>query len=145
MTGAAPRRGDRASVLVLVPAALLVVLVMASIAVDMSLVHLRRRQAHDLAAGAANDAAAAAADPGGLRQGDVFVDPERAQDVVDRVVAASTLAPELAAPPAVRVAGDVVVVEISLYADYVFAGVIPGAPDGTTVTAAASATLVAGP
>ena len=43
----------------LVPAGLLIVLVMASIAVDMSLVHLRQRQAYDLASAAANDAATA--------------------------------------------------------------------------------------
>ena len=66
---ARPRRhgGDRGSVLLLVPAAVLIVLVMASIAVDMSLVHLRQRQAHDLAAQAANDAATGAADQAALR------------------------------------------------------------------------------
>lgn len=139
------RREDRASVLVLAPAALLIVLVMASIVVDMSLVHLRRRQAHDLAAGAANDAVTAAADEGSLRAGGYRVDPDRAQQVVERIVAASDLAPDVAAPPTVHVTGDSVVVEVSLHADYIFAGVIPGTPDGATVTATASATAVAGP
>ena len=143
--GAPRRRVDRASVLLLVPAALLIVLVMASIAVDMSLVHLRRRQAYDLAAGAANDAVTAAADEGSLRAGGYRVDPDRAQQVVERIVAASDLAPDVAAPPTVRVTGDSVVVEVSLDADYIFAGVIPGTPDGTTVTASASATAAAGP
>jgi hypothetical protein len=143
--GAPRRRVDRASVLLLVPAALLIVLVMASIAVDMSLVHLRRRQAYDLAAGAANDAVTAAADEGSLRAGGYRVDPDRAQQVVERIVAASDLAPDVAAPPTVRVTGDSVAVEVSLYADYIFAGVIPGTPDGTTVTASASATAAAGP
>jgi hypothetical protein len=143
--GAPRRRVDRASVLLLVPAALLIVLVMASIAVDMSLVHLRRRQAYDLAAGAANDAVTAAADEGSLRAGGYRVDPDRAQQVVERIVAASDLAPDVAAPPTVRVTGDSVSVEVSLYADYIFAGVIPGTPDGTTVTASASATAAAGP
>ena len=143
--GAPRRRDDRASVLLLVPAALLIVLVMASIAVDMSLVHLRRRQAYDLAAGAANDAVTAAADEGSLRAGGYRVDPDRAQQVVERIVAASDLAPDVAAPPTVRVTGDSVAVEVSLYADYIFAGVIPGTPDGTTVTASASATAAAGP
>ena len=143
--GAPRRRVDRASVLLLVPAALLIVLVMASIAVDMSLVHLRRRQAYDLAAGAANDAVTAAADEGSLRAGGYQVDPDRAQQVVERIVAASDLAPDVAAPPTVRVTGDSVAVEVSLYADYIFAGVIPGTPDGTTVTASASATAAAGP
>lgn len=136
-------RNDRGSVLMLVPAGLLIVLVMASIVVDMSLVHLRQRQAHDLAAGAANDVATAAADQGALRAGDYRVDADRARDVVDRVVAASELARDVAGPPAVRVTGAGVEVEISLRADYVFAGVIPGTPDGTTVTATASATAPA--
>lgn len=143
---AAPRcRDERASVLLLVPAALLIVLVMASIAVDMSLVHLRRRQAHDLAAAAANDAVTAAADENSLRAGGYRVDPDRAQQVVARIIAASDLAPELATPPSVRITGDSLVVEVSLHADYIFAGVIPGTPDGTTVTATASATAAAGP
>jgi hypothetical protein len=51
----------------------------------------------------------------------------------------------VAAPPTVRVTGDSVAVEVSLYADYIFAGVIPGTRDGTTVTASASATAAAGP
>jgi hypothetical protein len=137
------RRDDRASVLMLVPAGLLIVLVMASIAVDMSLVHLRQRQAHDLASGAANDAATAAAHPSGLRRGDFVIDRAAAQRVVEQIVAASDLAPEVVGAPVVRATGDgAVEVEISLYADYVFAGVVPGAPDGTTVTAAASATAL---
>jgi hypothetical protein len=130
---------DRGSVLMLVPAGLLIVLVMASIAVDMALVQLRQRQAHDLAAGAANDAATAAADQAALRTGDVLVDGDRAQAVVAQIVAASELAPQVVGTPRVSVAGGRVEVEISLYADYIFAGVVPGSPDGLTVTATASA------
>jgi len=136
-------RGDRASVLILVPAAVLIVLVMASIAVDMALVQLRQRQAYDLAAGAANDAATAAADQGALRGGAYRVDPEAARRVVEQVVAASELAPEVVGAPAVRVTPEGVEVEVALYADYIFAGVVPGAPDGRTVRAAASATAEA--
>jgi hypothetical protein len=133
------RRSDRGSVLMLVPAGLLIVLVMASIAVDMSLVQLRQRQAHDLAAGAANDAVTAAADVREIRTGGYSVDPAAATAVVDRIVAASELAPEVVGRPVVRVTGNVVEVELSLYADYVFAGAVPGASDGVAVTARASA------
>jgi hypothetical protein len=105
----------------------------------MSLVQLRQRQAHDLAAGAANDAATAAADQGRLRAGVYEVDVDAAAAVVERVVAASELAPQVVGTPAVRVDDGAVEVEISLRADYVFAGVVPGAPDGSTVTATASA------
>ncbi len=134
---------DRASVLMLVPAAVLILLVMASIAVDMALVQLRQRQAYDLAAGAANDAATAAAEQGALRAGEYRVDAAAARRVVDRVVAASDLAPEVVGAPVVRVTPDGVEVEIALYADYVFAGVVPGAPDGAEVRAAAAATVAA--
>jgi hypothetical protein len=138
-------RPDRGSVLLLVPAALLVVLVLASVAVDMALVHLRHRQAHDLAAAAANDAAGAAADPVALRAGTHRPDPARAAAVARQVVAASQLADDVVGAPIVRVRGDQVEVEVRVEADYVFAGVVPGAPDGTTVTARASATLRPGP
>jgi len=140
VTGRAGRRRDRGSVLMLVPAGLLIVLIMASIAVDMSLVQLRQRQAHDLAAGAANDAATAAADRGRLRSGGYEVDADSATAVVERIVASSERAPDVVGSPIVRVTEDGVEVEISLYAEYIFAGVVPGSPDGLTVTGTASAT-----
>lgn len=132
-------RSERGSVLMLVPAGLLIVLIMASIAIDMSLVQLRQRQAHDLAAGAANDAVTAAADHDALRASRYAVDLDAATDVATRIVAASDLAPHVVGGPAVRATEEGVEVEITLYADYIFAGVVPGAPDGTTVTATATA------
>lgn len=137
------RRGDRGSVLMLVPAGLLIVMIMASIAVDMSLVQLRQRQAHDLAAGAANDIVTAAADQALLRSGRTAVDPDAATAVLGRIVATSDLAPHVVGTPVVRVTDGTVEVEISLHADYIFAGVVPGSPDGTTVTARASASAAA--
>jgi hypothetical protein len=125
----------------LVPAGVLIVFVLASIAVDMSLVHLRKRQAFDLASAAANDAATAGADQAALRSGSYVIEPDSARAVVDDVVGASELAPHLAAPPSVTVTAEGVSVELALEADYIFAGVVPGAPDGTVV--AASATAVA--
>ena len=132
--------GDRGSTLLLVPAGFLVVLIMASIAVDMSLVHLRQRQAVGVASGAANDAVTAAAEEGALRGGDgVAVSRADAEAVVERIVAASDLAPEVVGEPVVRVTAASVEVELTVRADYVFAGAVPGAADGTTVTARASA------
>jgi hypothetical protein len=133
------RADERGSVLMLVPAGVLIVLVLASIAVDMSLVHLRKRQAFDLASAAANDAATAGADQAALRLGSYVIEPGSARAVVDDVVGASELAPLLAAPPSVTVTAEGVSVEITLEADYVFAGVLPGAPDGTVVAASATA------
>lgn len=139
------RRSERGSVLMLMPAGVLVVLILASIAVDMSVVHLRKRQAVDLAASAANDAATAAADPGALRAGGFRVDETRAREVVDRVVAASDLAPELVADPIVVVTADAVEVTLTVEADYVFAPAIPGAPHRAVLTASASASAAAAP
>jgi hypothetical protein len=137
---------DRGSALLLMPAGLLIVLVLASIAVDMSLVHLRKRQAFELAAAAANDAATAGVDQGHLRTThDYVLDPETARAVVVDVVAASELAPELARPPVVTVTAAGVSVELALEADYIFADFVPGAPDGTEVTATATATAAASP
>jgi hypothetical protein len=134
-----PRRADRGSVLMLVPAGLLIVFVLASITVDMSLVHLRKRQAFDLASAAANDAASAGADPARLRSGAYVLDPEATARVVERAVGTSELAAYLAEPPRTSITRDGVRVEVSLEADYIFAGALPGAPDGTVVTASATA------
>lgn len=142
----AARQRDRGSALMLMPAGLLIVLVLASIAVDMSLVHLRKRQAFELAAAAANDAATAGVDQGRLRTThDYLLDPERTRAVVDEVVAESQLAPQLAGPPVVTVTAAAVRVELALEADYIFADIVPGAPDGTEVTASATATAVSAP
>jgi hypothetical protein len=124
----------------LMPAAVLVVLVLASIAVDMALVQLRQRQAFDLAAAAANDAVTAGADRAALRSGEYRLDPAAVEAVVASSVAASELAPSLAGPPEVTITPDGVEVTVTLTADYLFADVIPGAAEGTTVTASALAT-----
>jgi uncharacterized membrane protein len=129
---------QRGSTLMLMPAGLLVVLILASIAVDMAIVQLRQRQAHDLASAAANDAATAAADQVGLRRGTYVVDGDAADEVVAGIVGASELAPLVVGTPDVTVTGDGVRVVIELRADYIFAGVMPGAPDGTTVRATAT-------
>jgi len=104
------------------------------------------RQAFELAAAAANDAVAAGVDQGRLRTTHAYIlDPERTRAVVGDVVAASELASHLAGPPVVTVTGAGVRVELTLEADYIFADVIPGAPDGTVVTASATATAVSEP
>jgi hypothetical protein len=139
-TGRARFQDDRGSVLMLVPACVLVVLVLASIAVDMSLVHLRQRQAFDLAAAAANDAATAGADADLLRSGRFVVDPAAARQVVQDTVAASDLAPHVVGAPVVVVDGTTVEVSLTVAAEHLFTGAMPSAPDRTQVRATASAT-----
>lgn len=138
----APRPADRGSALLLMPACVLIMLVLASITVDMALVHLRQRQALDVAASAANDAVTAGVDTAALRSGTFVVHPTNAREVVARAVAASEVAPHLAGPPEVTVDDDRVEVRLTLRADYLFTGVMPGTPEATTVTATASATAM---
>jgi hypothetical protein len=117
-------------------------LVLGSIAIDMALVHLRQRQAMDVAASAANDAVTAGVDEAALRSGSFVVEPTAARRVVERTIAASQLAPHVVGPPRVSVEGDRVEVSLTLRADYVLTAVMPGTPDSTTVTATASATAL---
>jgi hypothetical protein len=135
-----PPARDAGSVLLLLPACVLVVLVLASIAVDMSLIQLRHRQAASVAASAADDAVTAGTDVGQLRSGSYVLDEGSVADVVEQTVAHSDVAAHLTAPPQIAIEGDAVRVSLTVEADYLFAGVMPGAPGSTVVTASASAT-----
>lgn len=87
-----PRAGrpDRASVLMLVPAGIVIVLLLGAIAVDSAIVYLEQRQAYDVASDAANDAAGAAVDRDILRRtGTISYDPGRVETVAAQAIAAS--------------------------------------------------------
>lgn len=135
---------DRGSSLLLFPAAVLIVLVLGAIAVDLSAVHLAKREVLDLAASAANDAVTAGLDHGHYRTtGEYVVDPALAAAAVDRAVAANdpsgattVLAVTVGPGPA-----DITV-ELSTTAHPVFAPALPGYGGPTTVTGSATATAV---
>jgi hypothetical protein len=140
----AARRRERASVLMLMPAGVLVVLLLGSIAFDLSVVFLRQRQASSLAADLANDLATAALDEAAFRaDGQFRLDPGRADELGRDLAAASDLADDIVEVEIGVTGPDVVVVRVVVGVEYVFARAIPGAADGTTVTA--SATAVAAP
>jgi len=136
-------RRERGSVLLLVPAGVLVVIVLASIAVDFAIAFLGEREVASLATAAANDAATAAVDEAHLRAtGEFRIDPDRAEDVVAATIAASSL--DLDLDPAVVDVIDLdgapaVRVRLTGRIDYVFAPALPGAPDGADVGASAVA------
>jgi hypothetical protein len=129
----------------LMPAGVLVVLLLGAIAFDLSLVFLRQRQASSLAVDVANDVATAALDEQGFRSDGVFrLDPERATRLGVDLVRVSDLG-ALVEDVEVEVVGpDAVTVRVVLHVDYVFARAIPGASDGTEVTASATAVATAG-
>jgi hypothetical protein len=134
--------GDGGSVLVLMPAAVLIVLLLGAVAVDLTVVHLRQQQAIDAAASAANDAVAYGLDEGALRSGHGYrLDPDRVRTAVDESIAAQGLTSSLAAPPRItEPAPDEVKVVLVLRADYLFARSLPGVPHSTMVQGTATAT-----
>jgi uncharacterized membrane protein len=84
------RRGHRGSVLMLMPAAVLIVLLLGAIAVDSAIVHLEQRQAYNIAFDAANDAAGAGLDRDALRStGELRYDLDRVREVAVASVAAA--------------------------------------------------------
>lgn len=148
------RVGERGSVLLLVPAAVLVLIILGAIAVDFAIAFLGQRQLSSLAAAAANDAATAALSDerfygdtagAGADAGDIQIDEgaaqRLAQQAVDRrspgglhnvdVVDARAVGRQVC----VRLRGDV---------EYIFAKAIPGAAHRTTVEGTAVATAVEG-
>src|SRR5437868_1877996 len=96
--------GDRGSVLMLMPAAVLIVLVLSAIAVDLSIVQMGERQAIDAADAAANDAVTYGISESTLRDGGgIQLDPVRVRASVQRTLDAEGITPHLASPPVVEI------------------------------------------
>ncbi|MBX3285683.1 MAG: hypothetical protein R2746_00900 [Acidimicrobiales bacterium] len=114
---------DRGSVLVLMPAAVIVLLVLASLAVDRALVFGAQRDLVATAQAAANDAVAAGVDPDELRgTGAVVLDPVRVEQAVRR----ATLGVDADLEVRWAIRGTSVVVELSRTVPYVFSPAVPG-------------------
>lgn len=137
------RRGERGSVLMLAPAGVLVVIVLASLAVDFGIAFLGERELASLAASSANDAVAAAVDEDHLRRtGEFRLDADLVERIVTATLATSSTEVDLDPPDVVVTTVDgepAVRVRLTGRVDYVFAPAIPGAPDGAEVGASAVA------
>jgi len=126
----ATRRGDRGSVLLLFPAAVMVMLVLAAIVLDVGLARVRFQELRAVAASAANDVAGAV-DVDSLRStGVVSFDPAAARARVDEAVAAGPL--PAASVDTVAIARNgwghwEVTVTLSLEVDLIIAPALPGA------------------
>ena len=137
------RRAERGSVLMLMPAAVMIVILLGSIAVDFAIAFLGEREALSLASAAANDAAAAALDEQRFREtGEFVLDHDRARRIVASTLEASSselhdLTVDVSFPIVDGTEG--VRVEVTGTVDYVFAKAIPGAPDDHEVSASATA------
>ncbi|MGE3619796.1 MAG: hypothetical protein AB7L84_04960 [Acidimicrobiia bacterium] len=143
-TGAG-QRSERASVLMLMPASVLIVLALAAIAVDLSLVFLRQREATSLATGLANDLSTVGADQAALRDGSGYrlVEEARLDRLADRW-AADQAGPDVVQVDVVRVGPDTVEVQVVLRAEHLFARALPGGAGSTTVRGTARATAATG-
>ena len=133
---------EHGSVLMLMPAAVLIVIVLAAMTVDMSIVHLAEREAAAAADAAANDAVTWGLDETTLYQdGEYRLDAGRVRESVNRSLAAHEISGRLSS---VSVSNDIdsVSVNVEIEVDYVFARALPGAADGTTVSASSTATAV---
>lgn len=113
------QRSSRGSVLMLMPAAVLIVLLLGAIAVDSAIVYLGQRQAYNVAFDAANDAAGAGFDAGIAREtGDIVYDPVRVETLATEAVAASTISDLRLVSTTID--GDEVAVTVEIEIDHLF-------------------------
>ncbi|MBW3643032.1 MAG: hypothetical protein KY447_08985 [Actinobacteria bacterium] len=137
------RRGlgaEHASVLVLMPTAVLIFLVLGALAVDAAAVFLAQRQLANAAVAAANDAVAAAVDVDSFYSvGQVRLLPTEAQRIADETVLRLGLDRLSEIRPVASVRGPVVEVTITARVEHIFSGAVPGGPDTALVAATAAA------
>lgn len=139
-------RSERGSALLLFPAGILIVFVLAAIAVDLSAAFLAQRELADATSAAAADAAAALAPSSFYGQGRVDLDPESVERVAHYQVI-SSLNPDRhrdlrIAVIAVRPPADdcpwSVTVSAASAVDHVFGQALPGGKSRTLITATSS-------
>jgi hypothetical protein len=146
------RRRERGSVLLLFPAGLLAVIVLAAIAVDASIAFLGERELAAAVAAAANDAATEAiSDQAFYRAGQVELDQGEVERVAEERVRTSFdsgrhrgLEVRATVVPAAAGCAWSLRVEASATVRYIFATALPGGPDEARVDSAATSSPVKG-
>lgn len=140
-------RCERGSVLLLVPAGVLVLFVLAAIAVDHALAFLGQRELSAAAAAAANDAAGAAVSDAafyGGATGPIVIDGARAERIAAEGIARRRPTGVTVTRVAVRVDGPHVCVGVAGRVGYLFTPIVPGLPRGVEVRGEAVASAVVG-
>ena len=127
----------------LMPCAVLIVLVLASIAVDLTAVRLGQRDLQAAATDAANDAVTGGLHEPLFRAGFGYrIDAAAARATVMRTLQAKGLLPVLASTPQITIGLDgSVTVRLSQRVPRVVSRSLPGARSGTLVWATATATV----
>lgn len=137
-TGPNAARPERGSVLLLMPVAVLVMVILGSLAVDRAVVFGAQRDLVAVAQSAANDGAGVGVDPNDLHgTGRLGYDPDR----IDRAVRAAVAGADGEVRVRWGVRDGAVVVELERTVNLVLARGVPGASRTQRVTATASAVL----
>lgn len=138
------RRSDESgTVLMLIPAAVLIVFVLAAITVDHAIVFAGQRELVTTAQGAADDAAAVAFDVAAIRAGrHARLDPDRMGRAIRRAVALHDDDPDRPISMSWHLDGDEVVVELRREVPRVFTAAVPGVRRAPSVHARARARVL---
>ena len=135
--------------LLLIPAAVLVLVVLGGISVDAAVVYLGQRELGNAVAAAANDAAGASFSQAPFYGGGrVELDPARAAQIAAASLEArASRGLHLSGPPVVVVSGRRVCVRAAATVERIFSGGVPGAHRSAHIEATSEATLrgAAGP
>ena len=131
---------ERGSVLMLMPAAVLIFIVLGALCVDYGAVYVAQRDLANAGAAAANDAATQSIDLDVFyATGDVVLDERRAEDVARRSVAAKGLDHLAPVVEDVAIDGTSVTVTIRGRASHIFAKAVPGGKDHVDVRTSSQA------
>ena len=135
---------DRGSVLMLMPAAFLILLVLGAIAVDLTAIRVGQRSLLSSATDAANDAVTVGLDEAAFRSGEGYrLDPERVRGAVYAVLFAKGILNRLSSAPTIVIHPDrSVTVRLEGSVEHIFARALPGASDPVPVHAEATARVI---
>ncbi len=135
---------DRGSVLMLLPAAFMILLVLGAIAVDLTAIRVGQRSLLSSATDAANDAVTVGLDESAFRAGEGYrLDPERVRSAVYGVLFAKGILNHLTETPVIVIHPDrSVTVSLRGRVEHIFARALPGASDPVPVHAEATAHVV---
>ena len=135
---------ERGSTLVLMPVGIIILLLLASVAIDFSLALHEQRELLNAASAAANDAATFGLDADAFRSNSTLsLDAARVDEAVRRSLASRQGGEAGQTQHSVRFPSPTSVqVALERRVPLRFAGSIPGAPDSIIVRSAASAALV---
>jgi hypothetical protein len=130
---------ERGSVLMLMPAAVLIVVILGALAVDRAVIFGAQRDLVATAQAAANDGASAGVDVDALRdRGEVTID----RNQIDRAVSLAAARADGLVTSSWEVRGETLVVRLERRVSLVFTKGVPGAADTQVVVASARSVLV---